>query len=325
MNIKKIINILLSVGISVAFLYLAMKDIDFGVVVSRSSEVHLPLFLFGLFLWMVGYVLRGVRWQVYFSVMGVPITFWHSFKTLVMGFAANNVFPLRAGEVYRAYALHKLYPHISITKTFTTVVVERVLDGITVVFFTLVGSRFIPMPFWANQAVEVASVIFGVMFVLFILTARYPKKASKMFGTVTQVLPGVIKEKARNMFEQLIDGLMAFKSLKSLSRLMVLSFLIWSLEVCFYFVSFYALGINLSIGFAAFLMGIINLAIVIPAGPGGVGTYEYVTVLSFSLLGVSESLSFLYAIVTHGAAKLTVIALGLYYWYTLQKESSKSS
>lgn len=320
MNNKKIINILVSVGISVVLLYLSMKGIDFGVIARRISEVHVPLFSLGLLLWIVGYIVRGIRWQIYFAVMGVPVTFWHSLKTLVMGFAANNVLPLRAGEVYRAYALHKLYPHISITKTFTTVIVERVLDGIAVVFFTLVGSRFIPMPVWAFQAVEVASVIFGMLFVLFIITARYPQRAERICEQVCRLLPHTVGEKARSLFSQLVMGLMAFKSLRSLSWLMVLSIIIWTLEVCFYFISFYALGIDLSLGFAALLMGIINLAIVIPAGPGGVGTYEYVTVLSLSLMNISESLAFLYAILTHFVANVSVIIFGLIFWFSLKKK-----
>ncbi|PIP56407.1 hypothetical protein COX05_03315 [candidate division WWE3 bacterium CG22_combo_CG10-13_8_21_14_all_39_12] len=320
MNIKKIVNTIVLIGISGFFLYLSIEKTDFGLMRSHVNEINIWLLMVGLGLLAAGYVVRGRRWQVYFLLMHIPVTFWHSLKTLVMGFAANNVLPLRAGEVYRAYALHTLYPDVSIPKAFTTVVVERVLDGITVVFFTLVGSLFLPMPQWATQAVEVASGIFGALFVLFIVSAKYPVKAQSVVHTFSVMLPKRIGDKVNIFSKQLFEGLRALNSFPSIFRLMGLSLLVWGLEVLFYYTSFHAFGIQLSLGFAAFLMGIINLAIVIPASPGGVGTYEYVTVLSFSLMGVNESLSFLFAIVTHFAANITVIIFGALFWYTLEKE-----
>src|SRR5262245_66428043 len=63
----------------------------------------------------------------------------------MIGYMVNNVLPLRAGEVARVYGFARRWGH-GFWTTLGTVVVERVLDGLTVVL--LIGGivMIIPVP-----------------------------------------------------------------------------------------------------------------------------------------------------------------------------------
>ena len=60
------------------------------------------------------------------------------FSTILIGFMANNVLPLRLGEFVRAYVIGRR-EKLSVSASFATIVIERVFDGCTVVLFMAVA------------------------------------------------------------------------------------------------------------------------------------------------------------------------------------------
>src|SRR5271170_5962593 len=61
------------------------------------------LWLFpALAIYLVGYVIRGYRWVILLAPIK-KCSFKSLFPTLLIGFMANNVTPLRLGEFYRAH------------------------------------------------------------------------------------------------------------------------------------------------------------------------------------------------------------------------------
>src|SRR4029077_3214782 len=75
-------------------------------------------------------VIRSWRWQYLLEPLG-PTRFVNAFRATVVGFAASSVLPARAGEVIRPYFLAR-HERMSATGAFATIVLERLLDTITV-------------------------------------------------------------------------------------------------------------------------------------------------------------------------------------------------
>src|ERR1700690_3666117 len=67
---------------------------------------------------------------------GGPIATQSLWNAIAIGFASNNVLPLRAGEFLRVAAINRLAP-VSFAAALSSVAVERVLDALVVV--TLLG------------------------------------------------------------------------------------------------------------------------------------------------------------------------------------------
>jgi len=117
-------------GLTLALLGWFFRQADLSQV-WREIRAADPLAL-GLLLGVTGltYVLRALRWQYLLRPIGAT-RFREAFRTTVIGFAANTVLPARAGEVVRPYLLARR-EGLSVPATFTTIILERLLDFVTV-------------------------------------------------------------------------------------------------------------------------------------------------------------------------------------------------
>ena len=88
------------------------------------------------------YVLRALRWQYLLAPIG-PTHFGNAFRTTVIGFAASFLLPARAGEVIRPYLLARK-ESLSATAAFATIILERLLDLVTVLLLFGVFVALIP-------------------------------------------------------------------------------------------------------------------------------------------------------------------------------------
>lgn len=313
---SKRVRSVLAFIISAGLLWMATRGVDFGAAVESAGDFDRGLMLVGLVIWLVGYGLRGLRWLIFLNNLH-PVRWYDSFRVLMVGFAMNNVLPLRAGEFIRAFLLHRQVPSIPASSAFATVAGERVFDGIAVVAITILGASSLDLPGWANQAITISALLFAVAFVMFLVLVLYPEYSRKIVRKVTRVLPGKFGHRVDVIFDRFIVGLGVLKSKSSIVNLLIFSLFIWLVEVVFYLLSARAFGIELSFLNACFLMGILNLAVMLPAAPGGIGAFELVTVKSLLLLGVGESLSFSYGVVSHVIQNGSVILVGFYYFWRM--------
>jgi uncharacterized membrane protein YbhN (UPF0104 family) len=76
-----------------------------------------------------------------------------------------------------------------------------------------------------------------------------------------------------------------------------------------------AAAFGLSVNYAAMLLvvGVVNLAGLIPASPGQLGVFEFFTVTALKLVGVNETEAVAYALVVHVIVWLPVTLLGFFY------------
>src|SRR5215831_11941319 len=97
----------------------------------RAAEPWALVLAFGMSI--MTYVLRAYRWQYLLRPIGTA-RFRNAFRTTVIGFAANGMLPARVGEVLRPYLLARR-EGLSVPSTFATIILERLLDLLTVLLF----------------------------------------------------------------------------------------------------------------------------------------------------------------------------------------------
>src|SRR5689334_3663601 len=85
-------------------------------------------------LYFVGVWLRSARWRLLLPAHTVNTS--TLFRTLLVGFTVNNLLPLRMGEVARAYLLAR-WAKVPYTATIASLLVERVLDGLSLALLLL--------------------------------------------------------------------------------------------------------------------------------------------------------------------------------------------
>ena len=148
-KLNRIINILLDpkavAGIIISALAIIWTFWDFRFLEFANSiqQVnYLYLLLVTLFL-LSSVWLRALRWRWLFKIDALPTT-TSLYRAEMIGYFGNNVLPLRLGELMRAYLIGREW-HLSKNYVFGTVVLERLLDTLTLVFFSFLLILFYPL------------------------------------------------------------------------------------------------------------------------------------------------------------------------------------
>ncbi len=118
------------VVLALALLGLFLRNVDFGGVLREIVHAHPGWLLLSLATMLLNLVIRAWRWQFLLEPLG-KASFANSFRATAVGFAARSFLPAAAGELVRPYFLSRREP-MSATGAFATIVIERLLDTITV-------------------------------------------------------------------------------------------------------------------------------------------------------------------------------------------------
>jgi uncharacterized protein (TIRG00374 family) len=316
----------LATGISLLFLALFFSRIDIGETGEKLGEADYRLIVPAVLVYFVAVFFRALRWQYLLSPMGV-FAIRRLYPVVVVGYMANNLLPIRLGEVVRAYYLGER-ERVSKTTALSTIAVERVFDGLTLLFFAAVVSMFLPLvgilqglgeragvP-WVLLALAM-SMPFVVTIAIMVVASFSPPWLEGLVYRVTALLPARFRPKIKGLVHLFVEGLDVLKSPRRFLAVFLLSLPVWLVEALMYYI------IGLSFGLDAFfspaeMAGVIllvtatsNLATSIPAAGGGIGTFEVAAAATLTLLGAEGADAGAYTIVLHVALLLPVTLLGL--------------
>ena len=131
---------LLSVSISGLFLLAIFWQVDTQQIkeaLKTADYAYVPL---AVLLTLLTNILRSYRWKYLLNPIR-PISIVSVFSGVAIGSMANNVLPARLGELVRSYFLGQK-EDLSKSSTLATIVVERLFDGFTLLFFLAFISLF---------------------------------------------------------------------------------------------------------------------------------------------------------------------------------------
>jgi uncharacterized protein (TIRG00374 family) len=299
------IKIIIGLLISAVFLWLAFLKVNFKELTSALESANYSLIIFAAFVNGLSFIPRAYRWKLLLKPLK-KTRFGNTFGTLSIGFMANSVLPARGGEFIRAFAIGQT-ERISKSASFATIIVERVIDMITLLVFLVISIRLISdntlisKIFWIGLILTISVIIF-----LAIL-----RKNPKIINIFVSLSPEKFKERIRKFLEAFIKGLEILSDFKILFYTFLQSFLIWSCFAAVYYVLFISFGFQLSVGAAFLVMAICSLGISIPSSPGFIGTYHYFVTFSLSLFQIPKSSALSFAIVAWAVNFLPVVVIGL--------------
>jgi len=279
--------------------------VNFEELILALESANYPLIIAAAFLNGFTFIPRAYRWRLLLKPLK-NTRFGNAFGSLSIGFMANSILPARGGEFIRAFAISHT-EHISKSVSFATILVERVIDLITLILFLLIFSRLIHYNtivskiFWATLILTISIIIF------LIILKIYPKT----INIFVSLSPGKFKEKIKKFLEAFIKGLGILSDLKILLYIFLQSLFIWYCFAIVYYVLFISFGFQLSLGAAFAVVAICSLGISIPSSPGFIGTYHYFVVLSLSLFGIPKSSALSFSIIAWAVNILPVVIIGL--------------
>ncbi len=308
----------LGIAITALTLWLALRGIDPKVLARDLASANLPLLLaVSIPAYAVAIWVRAVRWR-YLTDAIAPIPTASLFRATAVGSLANNVFPLRMGELVRAWALAR-DQRLDVAPIVGTIVLERLLDAIAVLAMALVifgvrGTRsgdalVVGLPLLAGALLPLGAVV-GMRFA--------PERAAALTRLLARrLLPERVGASLEDLVRRMAEGLGSIQGGRHLWWVAFHSLLLWGvLGVVPFLAGFAALGIDLgsparTLAASYVVLAAVGIAIALPSAPGFFGPYHLAAREALARFGVGEAQALALGTLSHAVFWLVTSALGL--------------
>ena len=302
-------NIIIGCLISAAFIFLAVRGINFSDVIKSFRSANYLYTIPMIFLMVLVLYLRSYRWGIILAPR-IKYPQWPLFVITAIGFMTISLLPARLGEFTRPL-LVKQKSGIRISSTMATIVVERVFDllALIVVLCLVIFTISLPSNIF-KTGILILAIVLVIFFALLLLAAR-KEFSLKIISGLVDKLPARIAAAIKNQLHAFIEGLEILPDIKKTLYVAFLSLVIWGVLALSCYLMFFSFGFKLSFFNALALTFIVAIGVMLPAAPGFVGNYHYACVLGLKFFGIGESAALSYSIALHFIQLMPVIVIGL--------------
>ena len=315
----------LGILLSAALLVFALRDVSLGEVwrVLRASDPW--LFAAATVTGTLTFALRAVRWRIILAPVapGVPVApLW---RATTIGAMVNNVVPVRAGELARAFALTREVPGTTFAGGIASLAVDRLFDSIVVLLLMLwamwqpafgVGAPETARELAANGAL-LGAVGLGVVLVALYLIVFFPARLIALFELFARRLAPRVEERGRRMLQAFAEGLGVLRHPARFAAVLVWTLLHWLLAAFSFWLGFLAVGIDVPFSASLLVQGLIAISVALPAAPGFFGPFELAGKAGLALYGVEGDVAVSWAVGYHLLTFVPVTVIGAVYFARL--------
>lgn len=265
---RTIISILIPLAVIAGFV--AINGAQLARVPGLIARADVRLAAVAFLVFYAGFPLRGLRWAVLLRGTGTRIGTRDSTEIIFLSWLVNCVVPAKLGDVYRAYLL-KINTAASLSRTFGTVFIERVLDLIAIALLGIAAGYWsfrdgLPPPIQLIFAI-------GLIVVAVLAVGLFTMRNFGRRILVALPFPSGLVE-LYDRFEEGVFGAIAVRQLPFLGGL---TGTIWMTEALRLFLVVQAFGfsdVSLGLSGAVFVALIGSLLTAVPLSPAGLGIVE---------------------------------------------------
>jgi uncharacterized protein (TIRG00374 family) len=306
--------------LALALLGLFLRNVNFGGVLRAIVHAHPGWLLLSLATMLLNLVIRAWRWQFLLEPLG-KTSFANSFRATAVGFAARTFLPAAAGELVRPYFLSRREPK-SATGVFATIVIERLLDTITVLVLLAsyvfvfgrdmseVSPTALTAVKWAGAGAGAISI--AALVVLFVMAGN-PARLAATFQRLEQVVPSAFAGLIARIAEKFATGLGAIRRPGQVVATLVWSIPLWLCIALGIWAVAKAFRLDVPFTGSFLIIGLLTIGIAIPT-PGSVGGFHEAFRLAVTVFyGAPDSSAVGAAIVLHAMSVGSPFFLGVFF------------
>ena len=312
-GVKQRWSLVLGVLASLFFLWLGFRGLALREILDTLG--HLNLLWVGVAIPVYFVAIYVLTWRWYYLLC--PVKDVHPnrlYPVVLIGYMANNLLPMRLGEVMRAYVL-KRREDVAIAPTLTTIFVERVFDGLVMLSFIFTALLFVKFDEpTLNTVIYATTPLFFGATAFFFWLALNPTTAKKLYTwLINRFVPAPVRPKIFELAEHLMDGLATLRDGRMMVLVIFSSLLSWTLESSTYWIVMQAFDFQVSFFVLLLVVGFGNLSTILPSTAGYVGTFHAVAILTLTAFGVDQLLAGSYALVMHATLWTPMVVAGFIY------------
>jgi uncharacterized protein (TIRG00374 family) len=300
---------LVTLLVSLACLGWALHGVSWAELWEEIRELDWRWVAVGVAADLLVYVIQGWRWSLLLRPVGAA-SLANSTRAIFVGLFANEVLPLRAGELIRCFLLTR-WSEIPISVTLASALIERIFDGVLLIaglFYSLGYLRHFPLSHGQARAIALvtdASIFLGLLILVcaaVLAVAMYWRE---------QALDALLDARMFSWAHVFIEDLHRIGH----SRFLYFSFLVSIPHLLMQVIPIYAVmqAYGLDEGSwkgAVALMVLLRLGSAAPQAPGNVGFFQVLSTLGLTLFGVQQAMARRFTLILWGIVTLPLVIVG---------------
>lgn len=313
--LRNTVRIVLSLVVSAVFLWVAFRNVDLEAAWQQLLAVD-GIYLIGFILSVaIIQLVRIYRWDLLirpFARLSPAATF----RVSSLGMMFILVLPLRLGELARPY-LVKQETGAPISSSLGAAAVERTVDGLLVTLLFFVTTFALPSTYEVPAGIKAGGigslVLFASATVVIVAGLIAKDWVMSLLRRIGTPISPTLTDKALTLLDAFIEGCRSLPDVRTVLAVLVCTLIYWLANGLGYYLIMIGFGWDLPLVAPFFLISILVIAIMIPAAPGFLGTFQGAILAGLTVFGFDATASAAYGMVVYPLTVLVVLAFGLPY------------
>lgn len=314
---KKALFTIIGWVISITIIVSLFIHMNMRTVWERLKDAEWSWLILAAFINLIVIAVKSLRWQLIMQPgmngqFEKLSSYWTIFKTTMIGLAGNNVLPARGGDWLKIYMLGK-WADMSKASLASVTALDKIFDGMAILAlfsifslqaFILDGSTQ-TFPAWVEKGTITVSIVIAVsLLICFLLLFHYRRSHhNENSGWLSRLIKNLGAGMDMLSKKHLIAGSILVSFISTFFQIVTL----WCCQMAF--------GVHFDLFVPAIVFIAINLAIVIPSAPSGVGPFEAAAVLAFASLGLKTETALGIALMYHAVQFFPVTLIGFLFYF----------
>ena len=288
-------------------LFYAFKNVPLDDFLSKLDQTRYGWVIGSMLLSVLAYVSRAYRWQLLLRAADQKVSTFRLTLAVFVGYLANLAFP-RLGEVVRCAVLKKTN-QIPVSLSIGTVVTERIIDSLVLLFFLIIALLLefdLIVTYFENIFSTYHIPLDGLLYAALTLLMIFSILVLVILRTHTP-----LSQRTKKMASEVLKGILTIKSIQSKSLFLITTTVMWLTYFLMSYMIFFALeetsSLSLTAGFMLLVSGGIALALPVQ---GGIGTYHAMIAMMLGLYGIENTTGLFLATLLHSSQILSVVIFG---------------
>jgi uncharacterized protein (TIRG00374 family) len=293
--------------LGLVLLFYAFKNIQLDDFLSKLDQTRYEWVIGSMLLSSLAYVSRAYRWQLLLRAADQKVSTFRLTLAVFVGYLANLAFP-RLGEVVRCAVLKKTN-QIPVSLSIGTVVTERIIDSLVLLFFLIIALLLefdLIVTYFENIFSTYHIPLDGILYAALTLLIIFSILVLVILRTHTP-----LSQRTKKMASEVLKGILTIKSIQSKSLFLITTTVMWLTYFLMSYMIFFALeetsSLSLTAGFMLLVSGGIALALPVQ---GGIGTYHAMIAMMLGLYGIENTTGLFLATLLHSSQILSVVIFG---------------
>jgi len=245
------------------------------------------------------YVVHGWRWTLLLRPVG-RLPLWRTVQSIYIGLFANEVLPLRVGELIRCYLLTH-WNNLRLSLGFASAAVERVIDGFWLLMAFVITATLVK---GMHEDLTIFVQVLGALMVIGTVVAVWLVSRKRDAHVVVE------ESRWSATFRHVVEGLQLMGNRRTLALTVLISLLYLALQMFSVWALMKAFKTDFSFWVAAGVLTIVRFATVIPNAPGNIGVINIATVMALRLFDVRTTDAKTFSIILFGSLTLPLLIGG---------------